>query len=345
MIHAAPNHMSDDRVYRLTAGLRDYVGGQLDRAVEISGVSRLAGGTSHATWSFDAVTADGAVLPLVMRQDFETAPIEADCPTEFRLLTALHAVGEPVPRPIWAAAGAALLSTPFMITERISGGDVRKILAQAAAPVDKPSLGDELTRIQAAIHAIDWRRHVAGIVDEPAGNCARHEVERWAAIIEQHPKKSGALLVAALNWLRANAPENDRLSLLHGDFKTNNILSDGARHVVTDWEMSHVGDPIEDLAWTMLWTTKYDLIGGLLSPDDYIAAYSRHTQRAVDRVRLFFWRLFSLVKLSAIFLSGMVRAPSAPPIRPTLIMLRRGGVCLEAEIADCLLAALRGDTR
>jgi aminoglycoside phosphotransferase (APT) family kinase protein len=345
MIHTAPSRMSDDRVHRLTAGLRDYVGGQLGQAVEITGVSRLAGGTSHATWSFDANASDGAVLPLVMRQDFEAAPIEADCPTEFRLLTSLHAAGQPVPRPRWAAAGAALLSTPFMITERMSGGDVRKILAQPAALIDKLSLGDELTRIQAAVHAMDWRRYVAGIVDEPAGNCARHEVERWAGIVERHPEKSGPLLAAALNWLRANAPENDQLSLLHGDFKTNNILSDGARHVVTDWEMSHVGDPIEDLAWTMLWTTKYDLVGGLLSPDDYIAAYSRHAQRAVDRTRLFFWRLFSQVKLSAIFLSGMARAPTAPPIRPTLGILGRGGVCLEAEIADLLLLALGGDAR
>jgi len=339
-MRAGPSTSSDDRLAELLTGLTAFVSEQMGRSVEATNLRRLAGGASHATWSFDAV--DGEELPtrLVLRQDFETPLIEAETSTEFDLLRALHGLGLPVPQPLWYRSHDSPIGSPFMIMERVDGGDVRKLLSRTRDDLDRPRLREELVRIQAEIHAVNWQAGLRGVLGAPAGNCAAHEVDRWARAIEKRASRRSPLLGAALNWLRGNLPDNGEIVLLHGDYKTNNILCEGTRLVVTDWEMAHLGDPLEDLAWTMLWATEFDIVGGLLSPADYLASYQQRTGRQNDSSRLFFWQLFALVKLSAILLSGAWPEASAPCQSPTLGLLGRGTISIDARIASCIRATL-----
>ena len=112
-------------------------------------------------------------------------------------------------------------------------------------------------------------------------------------------RRARPVLAAALRWLQANEPEVERVGLVHGDFKTNNLmLTDAGRTTVLDWEMAHLGDPVEDLAWTLLWTTRFDLIGGLLSRDEYLNAYCEMSGTRFDAMRLFYWEVFARMKLA-----------------------------------------------
>ena len=138
--------------------------------------------------------------------------------------------------------------------------------------------------------------------------------------------------------MASHAPAPVTPALIHGDFKANNVLVNGTgAATVIDWEMAHLGDPVEDLAWTLLWTTRFDLVEGMLPRAEYLTTYERASGRVVDPARLFFWELQALVKLAAIFLAGV--RPGAPPL-PTLALLGRATPYLEHAIAVRLREAI-----
>ena len=197
-------------------------------------------------------------------------------------------------------------------------------------------LGLELTGILARIHQLDWRRVLDGGNQTPR-DAANNQVERWSAIALETQQAPSPLLSAAVEWLRANIPEPARCTLVHGDFKANNLVFDAAGRVaVIDWELSHLGDPLEDLAFTMLWTSKYDLVGGMLSAEEFIEAYEAASGTAVDRERLFFWQMFAQVKIAAIFLKGISHGSEGQFPRPSLIQLGRALPWIEQRISELL---------
>ena len=99
---------------------------------------------------------------------------------------------------------------------------------------------------------------------------------------------------------------------MHGDFRLGNWLveqrGDGATLLgVLDWEMVHLGDPLEDLAWcsSELWRGRTPWAGAMIAPEDFAAAYARASGRAVDAERMAFYRVLAVVKMIAIMLTGI----------------------------------------
>ncbi|MBF6556338.1 MAG: phosphotransferase family protein [Acidimicrobiales bacterium] len=323
---------------QLADALRRYVGAEWERDVAVDGLRRLAGGTAHETWAFDVHDGyRGETHPLVLRRDVDQGMLDTDLAIEFELLTALRGLGIAVPRPWWCDGSGPLLGRPFMIVSRVDGTDIRKHLA-AHPDTDGPRLGLQLVRLQNRLHQVDDLRP-----ELPSGLPRRGpegELAEWDRLIRQSGIEPGPLVGAALAWLRDHLPPTREWRLVHGDFKTNNLLfgADGAITVL-DWEMAHLGDPVEDLAWTMLWSTRFDLVGGLLSPEDYLAAYEAESGREIDAATLLFWRVLALVKLAAIFLTGVSRDG---PVPPTQHLMGRGLHHIEAQLADLLLTALHG---
>lgn len=322
----------------LASGLSAYLRQQLGTGIDIADLRRLAGGASHETWAFDVVFTDDPrpPLPLVLRRNFSRDLIESNLDTEYALLEALYHLGQPVPRPLAIGSEVEDMGPPFMIVERAAGTDLRKALAAPATSPDRGRLARSLVARQAAIHALPWRAALGEIVTAP-NDPAAHELERWVATIDKLPAASSPLLRAAIAWLRTHPPAARAPCLVHGDFKTNNLVwSDAGGITILDWEMAHIGDPVEDLAWTMLWDTRDDLVGGMLSRADYLAAYVEASGIAVEPERLFFWEVFALVKLAAIFVAGITPAGDGAPPRPMLVMLGRALPWIDAQLAGRL---------
>lgn len=322
----------------LAADLAAVLGEHLGRPVGVEGLRRLSGGTSHETWGFTLSSGETADTELVLRREFTQGTLDTDVRSEFELLSALYSAGVAVPGPWLYADVDSPLGLPFMVMTRAEGTDLRKDLARAGAGRDRAALAARAVAVQAAIHAVP----VAALPTLPGPDGtpgAGRELRRWCAVIETAKAHLEPLLATALTWLRVHEPPAVAPVLVHADFKANNLLiSPAGELTVLDWEMAHLGDPVEDLAWTMLWRTEWDITGGLTTAEDYVAAYTALTRRQVEPATLLWWRVFSLVKLWAIFLTGM--AGASP--RPTLRLMGRATVWLADEIARELLATEGG---
>lgn len=322
----------------MARALAHVLGTEWGTDVAISALRRLTGGTSHDSWAFDAD--DGAVVhPLILRREFAEVALDVSLAAECDLQRALHVQGLPVPRMIAQGAAGSPVGTAYAVCERLAGGDLRKRLAGAG--VDRAALGLALVAAQARLHACDVAALPARFLSAHGYRSPAQQVETWSAIALDGIGAGDALLVAAIDRLRRACPPPGEPRLVHGDFKTNNVVcDDDGRLAVIDWELAHLGDPLEDLAWTMLWTTRFDLVGGIYPADAYLAAYEAAAGWSVDRGRLAFWNLFVLVKLAAIFVrsASLAGEGGASRLRPTHAMLLRALPWIDVQLAQRISA-------
>jgi aminoglycoside phosphotransferase (APT) family kinase protein len=320
-----------DAVGRITLQLEASALGLSD----VRGLRRLTGGSSHETWAFDArLTSESGVefVPFILRREFELPLFDMSIETEFELLRRLHSAGLSVPRPYFVSTGNAQADVPFMVMEQIAGLDIRKTMAADPDPNGRRAIGVAMVDALARVHAqpIEPLRDLLG---EGSGLA---ELEKWRAIVLASGYRSAALHLA-LAWLQTHIPAQVQPVIVHGDYKANNVLlEEGMRPVIIDWELAHIGDRLEDLAWTMLWSTPDDLVGGMLAPVEFLSEYERASGVAIDSGLLHFWKLFSLVKLAAIFLKGIESGPDGRQPRPLLLMLAQALPCIEEALAELM---------
>jgi aminoglycoside phosphotransferase (APT) family kinase protein len=179
-----------------------------------------------------------------------------DMGREYRVLAKLCAVYLPAPRPIAYCDDAAVIDAPFYLVERRRGIVLRKTLPPGIS-IDAPTarrLSTALIDNLAALHAIDYQSAGLAELGKPQGYVAR-QVTGW---IERYAKAQTdelPTMARLAKWLPENMPAEVGASLIHNDFKYDNLLLDPAdltRIVaVLDWEMATVGDPLMDLGTTL----------------------------------------------------------------------------------------------
>lgn len=282
--------------------------------MRVTNVRRLAGGASREIWSLDLAIerAPGRseTLPLVLRKDPPGRVGDGgDRGTEFRVLRAAHRGGVRVPRVHWMSRDPAILGAPFFVMERIAGETLpRRLLRDACYTRARAGMAAELGAILARIHALDLADpDLAELARPPADRSpARSEVERTAQGIRELAVDPHPVLDLAERWLLARAPAPPRLSLVHGDYRIGNVVFDETGvQAVLDWELVHVGDPVEDLGWlcTRAWRFGAPLpAGGVGTREQLLEAYERESGTRVDHEALRFWEAFGSFKLALVFL-------------------------------------------
>jgi aminoglycoside phosphotransferase (APT) family kinase protein len=259
--------------------------------VTISGLRQLSGGASRETWSFDVVRPDGARDRLILRRDPPGSP-KAGMSVEASLLRAARQAGVPVPHVVTADDDPGVLGSPFIVMEHVDGETIpRRILRDEAFAAARPLLAAQCGRILAAVHAIPAAQ-VPGLAEGDP-------VEEWRtnldALGEPHPA-----FELGLRWLDEHRPRPRAASVVHGDFRNGNLIvgPDGVRSVL-DWELAHLGDPLEDLGWLCVRAWRFGVdrpVGGFGEYDELIGAYEGAAGTEVDRDALRWWEIMGTLK-------------------------------------------------
>jgi aminoglycoside phosphotransferase (APT) family kinase protein len=297
----------------LEAGLQGFLADRLgDEALRISGVHRHIEGFSWETWELTAEwRADGATQRrrLIARRVPQAGLVPPyDVPGQWELARALHSEpGIPLPEPLWIDPEGAATGRPLYFMEHVDGDvpvpwNTHNYFPDQAS---RTKVGRQLLRILGAIHAVEPAGLPVGLRGLEASDPAA-EVWHWEAVYERVREAPVPTLERAIGWLHAHAGDvSGRRSLVHGDFRIGNaILREGEVVAMLDWELAHVGDPVEDVAnfCMRLYRGKLKIPGGLMALPEVIAAYGEAVGWEVSERQLTFWLVFNDLRSAITFL-------------------------------------------
>lgn len=281
----------------------------------VSDLARIPGGASRETYRFRAhYTKDGRAIEraLILRRDPVASLIETDRTTEFRAYGAFFKLGLPVPEPVALELNTDALERPFFIMEEITDCSVGSILAPDPYGAHREKIGQQFWHLLGQIAKPDPK--AIGLDDfggaRDTASCWSHELARWETVIDEDESEPQPIARAAIRWLRRNPPAPaQKISVVHGDYRTGNFLFDaqGEIRAILDWEMAHLGDPLEDLAWALdpLWSHgDPSHPAGAIERERAIAVWERASGLHADPDPLAWWETFASLKGLAIWISA-----------------------------------------
>jgi aminoglycoside phosphotransferase (APT) family kinase protein len=289
---------STDLAARLAASARARLGAD----VTVEGLTRLPGGASREIWLFTARHPDGHTEPLVLRRDPPGHVIESSRASEFALLETAAAAGVPVPRVRWCAEEGDGLGSAFVM-DFVAGETIaRKLLRDDEYAAARAALPEQLAAALARIHAMDLAAPSFAHLARPDGGAspAAAELARYDGIYRAIAPDPHPAFELAFRWLGAGMPTPRRLAVVHGDYRVGNVIvgAEGLRAVI-DWELTHVGDPMEDVGWLCVRSWRFGAaapVGGLCERDRFFAAYERAGGDPVDPAAARWWEVFGNLK-------------------------------------------------
>ena len=251
-----------------------------------SNLTRLTGGANMESWSFDR-EGRGFVLRRAPSLEFMAARAFGH-DVEAALIRLARRHGVRAPEVVGELAPDDGLGSGYLMGRVGGTADPRAILAAPPAP-----LLDDCARELARIHAIP----VASVSDELPRSDAADLVATLATRFESHGGDR-PIMALALRWLQDHLPARAAPVLLHGDFRMGNLLADqDGLAAVLDWELAHVGDRHQDLAYGCINSWRFGQIDrpafGLGSLDQLFAAYERESGVAIEPARFRFWLVYS----------------------------------------------------
>jgi len=184
-------------------------------------------------------------------------PTAHDVLREYRFISALYGKAR-VPRPVIACDDTGVIGAPFYLMERVSGTEIRETIPAAYDhPAGRRRMADEMIDTLVELHAVDWR--AAGL-KAPSTPYLQRTVDRWRTQWEMTRPRTRALpgLDHVAEWLGRHTPEEQPATVVHGDFKLDNVLfalDEPRLLAMLDWELATIGDPLADLGWLLsTWT-------------------------------------------------------------------------------------------
>ncbi len=253
-------------------------------------IRQLSSGASRETY----LCACGLRGDLVLQSEHGGKP-SGEPPGQAALLQAAARVGVPVASVAAHGGDDPVLGAAWTLVEALTGTTDPKQIISAAAAHDAPKLIDSVAQAVAAVHRMPVDPSLAPPVEDPLAQL-RALYERLG---EPHPT-----FEIAFRALGSDRPPSRR-TLVHGDFRMGNLMVDGDRVTgVLDWELAHIGDPVEDLGWLCVPAWRFgrpDLpAGGLSTREQLLAAYARHAGVTVSMTELRRWELAGTLRWGVI---------------------------------------------
>ena len=301
---------SDDpvRTDALTNWWRDELGGQPDE------LRVFKGGQSNPTYW---VRSGERAYVLRKKPAGKILPSAHAVEREARISAALAETDVPVAQVHAICTDESIVGTPFFVMEFVDGDIYWNVQMPDASPARRSAVYDELARVLATLHAVDI--DAVGLGDYGGkGSYVQRQVDRWSRQYVASKTDEVATMERLMKYLPEHIPGDERTTLVHGDYRLDNLIFEHAGADTTsarakaliDWELSTLGHPVADLAYTcMLYDVVLPRIGGLLGVDfdatgipnekDFVDAYRRHGGE-VDERDFVYLKAFGLFRLAAI---------------------------------------------
>lgn len=247
---------------------------------------------------------------------------------EFRVISALHASGFPVPRPYLLCEDDEVVGTSFFVMEFVEGRILWELDLPGMDPDERAAIYDDVNLTLATLHNTDYE--AVGLADYGVpGNYFERQISRWSRQYRASETGTVATMDQLIDWLPDNIPDDESASIVHGDYRLDNMVlhpTEPRVIAVLDWELSTIGHPLADftyhlMAWHMpdIGIGSIGLAGkplaelGIPGEEDYVARYCERTGRQRGIPGINFYLAFNFFRLAAILqgIAGRVRDGTA----------------------------------
>jgi aminoglycoside phosphotransferase (APT) family kinase protein len=293
--------------------LEAYLRRELPIGDEPLSIEQFPGGHSNLTYALRAGGREWVLRRPPIGSKVATAH---DMGREFRMLERLAPVYPKAPTPVLHCDDASVLGAPFYLMERLHGVIIRRRpppglgLDEATAAALCRALVDTL----AELHAIDYQAIGLGDFGKPEGYVAR-QVSGWTKRYRGAQTDQVAVVDEVAAWLAANQPAESGASIIHNDYKFDNLVLDPSQITriigILDWEMTTIGDPLMDLGTALsYWVQASDadvikmigfgptMLPGMLTRREVAERYAEVTGR--DTADILFYYCYGLFKTAVV---------------------------------------------
>ncbi len=272
-------------------------------------VEQFKGGQSNPTYKLDT---PGRRYVLRRKPPGELLPSAHAVDREFKVMDALGGQGFPVPKMHGLCEDDGVIGTAFYVMDFVEGRIFWDPYLPELEPSERAAVYDASNATLAQLHSIDYEAAGLGDYGKP-GNYFDRQIGRWTKQYKAAETETIPAMDRLIEWLPANAPDQQRTSVVHGDYRLDNMIFHPAEPkvvAVLDWELSTLGDPLADFTYQLMqWRTPKDIRSGFLgvdlkalgipSEDEYVEAYCQRTGR--DGIpKLDFYFVYNIFRLAGI---------------------------------------------
>lgn len=270
-------------------------------------IKKLSGGAIQENWAIQGQR-DHSDYEIVLRKNAETSvDASSDRKQEYDLLQRLYELNVRVPEPLLFEAKDNILNSDFFVMQKISGIAEGHKLVRLNQPEQQVAILKDIGLRLADLHVISSDAAIEKIIPKPA---KEDYLNQSIVLLQSQLHKLNShrpILEFAISWMKQHQPVIDDLVLVHGDYRTGNIMIDHD-HVsgILDWEFAHWGDRREDIGWFTAKCWRFgqnaQVAGGIGAYKDFMQAYAERADIFIPEFELKFWHVLAHVRWAIIAL-------------------------------------------
>ena len=299
---------------RLQPWIDEHVAG----AGKIETIEQFKGGQSNPTYK---VVTESKNLVLRRKPPGVLLPSAHAVDREYKVMTALQQTSVPVPKTYGLCEDEEVIGTPFFVMDFLDGNIYWDLLLNDKSPAERSDIYASKNNVIAQLHMVNYESVGLSDYGKP-GNYIARQVSRWTKQYIASETQDIPAMNKLIDWLPSNIPDEDETSIVHGDYRLDNMVFNTNNNVmgVLDWELSTLGHPIADFNYhCMGWRNIPQLVdekfckeNGIPTEKEYRDMYSKITDKNLDE-HWEFYTIFNFFKLAGILqgIMGRVRDGTA----------------------------------
>ena len=224
------------------------------QSAEFSGslkVQQFEGGQSNPTYH---LTVGGRPYVLRKKPPGEILPSAHQVKREYRVMAALAETDVSVPKMHLFCDDPSIIGTDFFVMEMVEGRVIPDVTLPNFNPKERAALYDHLIELLARLHQVDYQSVGLGEGFGRPGNYFERQISRWSKQYLASKTEELETMEHLMEWLPANIPQSDETVIVHGDYRLGNTIihpTEPKIVAVLDWELSTLGHPMGDLAYSL----------------------------------------------------------------------------------------------